>query len=128
MASRSGWKRPAQRADKEWAKLQSKAKTDLDDDGAPILEMQLSGRPVRVGAAPENVFDGSAPPQLVREILEARLQSELRHCTSRGLSRSEVTRDLNLLQQAQRELAGKDSPATGVDMPTLVRAAFVNIP
>ncbi len=128
LLAESGFPAPEQRADKEWAKLQSKAKTDLDDDGAPILEMQLSGRPVRVGAAPENVFDGSAPPQLVREILEARLQSELRHCTSRGLSRSEVTRDLNLLQQAQRELAGKDSPATGVDMPTLVRAAFVNIP
>jgi hypothetical protein len=117
--------------DKEWAKLQSKAKTDLDGEGAPILEMRLAGRPVRVGAAADNVLNDSAPPQLVREILEARLQSELRHSTPRGLSRTEVTRDLSLLQQAQRELAKEardDSPATELDTPALMRAAFVNVP
>ncbi len=131
LLAESGLLAQGESADKDWARLQSKAKTDLDGQGAPILEMRLAGRPVRVGAAEENVLNGSAPPQLVREILEARLQSELRHSTPRGLSRSEVTRDLNLLQQAQRELAkqpGEDSPAAEVDMPALVRAAFVNVP
>ena len=93
--------------------------------------MRLAGRPVRVGAAADNVLNDSAPPQLVREILEARLQSELRHSTPRGLSRTEVTRDLSLLQQAQRELAKEardDSPATELDTPALMRAAFVNVP
>ena len=120
--------RPDQNVDREWEKLQSRARTNFDDQGAPILEMQLAGRSIRVGAAAENVLNGSAPPQLVREILEARLQSELRHSTPRGLSRGEVTRDWNLLQQAQQELAEEDSPGSGVDMSTLVRAAFVNVP
>ncbi len=131
LLAESGSATPGESADKEWAKLQSKARTDLDGEGAPILEMRLSGRPVRVGAAAENVLNGSAPPQLVREILEARLQSELRHAAPRGLSRSEVTRDLNLLQQAQREFAmaaKEDSPATEADAPALLPAAFVNVP
>jgi hypothetical protein len=128
LVAESGYAEQGESADKEWAKLQSKAKTDFDDEGAPILKMRLGGRPVRVGATAENVLNGSAPPQLVREILEARLQSELRHSTRHGLSRSEVTRDLNLLKQAQQELAEQDSSDTEVDMPALVRAAFVNVP
>lgn len=128
LLAESGFKEQGESADKEWAKLQSKAKTELDDQGAPILEMRFAGRTVRICAAAGNVLNGSAPPQLVREILEARLQSELRHSTPRGLSRSEVTRDLSLLQQAQRELAQEamqNSPGAAGDMSILVRAAFI---
>jgi len=60
----------------------------------------LAGRIVRVGASADNVLNGSAPPQLTRELLEARLQSELRRKSPPAISESEVSRDWSLLQQA----------------------------
>jgi len=86
-------------ADKEWSRLQAGAKTDFDDQGRPMLQMQLDGRTVRVGASADNVLTGSAPPQLTRELLEARLQSELRRKSPAAISRTELSRDWNLLQQ-----------------------------
>lgn len=88
-----------QSVDKAWERLQSKAKADFDDQEGPILQMRVGERPVRVGASAENVLNGSAPPQFVREILEARLQSELHHAPPHGISKSEVARDWSLLQQ-----------------------------
>jgi hypothetical protein len=85
--------------DKSWKKLQSKAQTEFDDQGRPILEMKVDGRVVQVGASAGNLLNGVAPPQLVRELLEARLQSELRHGLANGISESEVARDWKLLQQ-----------------------------
>jgi hypothetical protein len=89
----------AQNVEKAWAKQQANAKAGIDELGRPILQMQVEGRLVRVGAAAGNVLDGNAPPGLTRELLEARLQSELRRGAVRSLSLDEVDRDWNLLQQ-----------------------------
>jgi len=91
----SGWT-----VDKAWSRLQARARTDLDDQGRPILQLPLAGRIVRIGASADNVLNGSAPPQLTRELLEARLQSELRRKSPPAISESEVSRDWKLLQQA----------------------------
>lgn len=88
-----------QKVDRSWERLQAKAKADVDDQGRPVLHMQVGDEPVEVGAAAENLMDGSAPPQLVRQLLEARLRSELRRKSTAGLSESEVARDWKLLQQ-----------------------------
>jgi len=85
---------------KAWEKLQSKARTDFDDQDAPILQMRVGDHLVRIGASAENVLDGSAPPQFIQQFLEARLQSELRHAPLHGISEGEVARDWNLLQQS----------------------------
>jgi len=86
-------------ADKAWEKLQSKAQTGFDDQGRPVLEMTVDGNIVRVGVSAANILNGSAPPQLVRQLLEARLQSELRRSPANGISESEVSRDWKMLQQ-----------------------------
>lgn len=85
--------------DKAWSRIQSKARTDFDEQGRPILQMQVDGHVVRIGASADNILAGSAPPQLTRELLEARLQSELRRKSPSEISESEITRDWKLLQQ-----------------------------
>jgi hypothetical protein len=89
-------------AEKNWSHLEVRAKTEFDDQGRPVLEMQEDGHIVRVGLSAENVLNSSAPSALVRELLEARLQSELRPKAAREISEDEVTRDWDLLQQAGR--------------------------
>lgn len=84
---------------KSWEKLQSRAKTGVDGQGRPVLQMQVGERFVQVGVSADNVLNGSAPPQLVRQLLEARLQSELHRTSPHGISESEVARDWRLLQK-----------------------------
>jgi len=86
--------------DRAWERLQSRAKADVDEQGRPVLQMQVGGSPVQIGASAGNILNGGAPPELVRQLLGARLQSELRRRSSRGISESEVARDWKLLQQA----------------------------
>jgi hypothetical protein len=93
----------AEHVEKAWARLQAKAKPALDSQGHPILEMQVGERFVRVGASASNVMNGNAPPELVRQLLEARLGSELRHPSTHSISESEVERDWSLLQRAAAE-------------------------
>ena len=87
------------KVDRSWERLQAKAQHAIDEQGRPVLEMQVGDSTVRVGASASNVLDGNAPPELVRQLLEARLRAELGRKTSLGLSETEVTRDWKLLQQ-----------------------------
>jgi hypothetical protein len=104
--------KPGQNADKVWEKLQSKAKTGVDDQGRPVLQLQVGDSIVQVGVAADNVLSGNAPPQLVRQLLEARLQAELRSKSSQGISETEVDRDWKLLQKTLAE-----SPFTAHSAP-----------
>ncbi len=90
---------PGMNVDKAWGKVQSRSDKAVDAQGRPVLEMELGNDVVQLGASPGNVLKGHAPPQLVRQLIEARLQSELRGRSSRGLSETEVVRDWNLLQK-----------------------------
>lgn len=101
--------KPGHNSDKVWEKLQSRARTDVDDLGRPVLEMQVGKDLVQVGVSAGNILNGSAPPQLVRQLLEARLHSELRHKSAPGISEVEVARDWKLLQKT---MASGDSPFT----------------
>jgi len=90
------------KVDKAWSRLQARAKPDFDDQGRPILHIRVDDRIVHIGDSADNVLDGGAP-QLARELLEARLQSELRGKAPREISATEVARDWKLLQQALSE-------------------------
>jgi len=103
----------AEHVEKVWARLQSKAQPALDSQGHPILEMQVGEKLVRVGASASNIMNGDAPPELVRQLLEARLGSELRHPSPHSIAESEVDRDWNLLQRAVSE---RDSSVTSRSM------------
>jgi hypothetical protein len=98
-----------QNVDKMWGKLQGKAKAGVDAQGRPVLRMQVGSSFVQIGISADNVLNGSAPPQLVRQLLEARLESELHRRSPHGISESEVARDWQLLQ---RTVPAADSPLT----------------
>lgn len=89
--------------DKAWSKLQARSKTDFDNEGRPVLQVPVDGRMVRLGASADNVVGGSTSPLLARELLEARLLSELRGNAAHSVSESEVARDWKLLQQTVSE-------------------------
>ena len=55
---------------------------------------------MRVGASAGNVLAGQVPPDLVRQLLEARLHSELYRSSPHGLTESDVARDWKLLEQS----------------------------
>jgi hypothetical protein len=91
--------KPGHNADKMWEKVQSQAKIGVDDEGRPVLEIQEGDSLVQIGMAADNLFKGNASPQLVRQLLEARLQSELRPRSAQGISETELGRDWELLQK-----------------------------
>jgi hypothetical protein len=95
------------KAEKMWAKLQSKSKTGIDDQGRPVLEVWTGESRVELGVSAGNVLNGDAPAELQRDLLTARLQAELGKST-RGISETEVARDWELLQKT---MADNGSPA-----------------
>ncbi len=109
------------RVSKDWEKMESRARLRFDDQGGPMLQLELAGRLVRVGATAENAMGGNAPPELLQEMLAARLQSELHGSAARDISVSEVERDWALLQEAKREKG--DSRISAVAMQTSLRGA-----
>jgi hypothetical protein len=94
---------PAPNPDKAWERLQSKAETAVDPQGRPVLQLRVGEHYVQVGDSAENILAGNAPPQLVRQLLEARLQSELSGRSAHGTTEAEVSRDWKLLQQTLPE-------------------------
>jgi hypothetical protein len=87
-------------AAKAWEHMQSKAKAGLDQQGRPVLHMNVGSRVVSVGESTENVMTTGAPPQLVEALLEARLQAELQRSSPPSVSGREIAHDWKLLQQA----------------------------
>ena len=90
----------SERVDKVWGRLQAKAQPAVDLQGRPTLEMRVGETLVTVGASPSNVGEGNAPPELVRQLLEARLKAELHRPLPHGLSATEVERDWGLLEKS----------------------------
>jgi hypothetical protein len=85
---------------KAWEKLQANAIPSVDSQGRPILLIRVGEKSVRVGVSASNIMDGNSPPELARQLLEARLESEFRRPSPHSISESQVERDWNLLNQA----------------------------
>ncbi len=92
--------KPGLNVDKSWERLQSKASHSVDSKGRPVVELQVGEETVQVGMSADNVLSGQAPSQLARELLEARLKSELAGRSARGITETEVARDWKLLQKS----------------------------
>jgi hypothetical protein len=90
----------AHNVEKAWKKLQANAVPTLDSRGSPVLEVRVGEKSVRVGVSAGNIMDGNSPPELVRQLLEARLESEFRRPLPHGISENGVERDWTLLNQA----------------------------
>jgi hypothetical protein len=90
---------PKPNVDRAWKRLQSRAKTTVDAQGRPVLQLPAEDGLVEIGVAAGNVLNGNAPPELARQLIEARLQSELRRRSARDISETEVERDWRLLQK-----------------------------
>lgn len=115
---------PGGRMRKEWARLQAGAQMEFDAQDRPVLRLQLGERVVRVGVSADNILSSGAPPQVMQELLEARLEAELRPKAASTVSERELARDWQLLQQARnvegRELADGFTPRP-LQMPILPR-------
>ena len=99
-----------------WGKLQARSKISMDDNGQPVLQMPTDQGMAEVGITAENILQSDAPPQLVRQMLEARLHAELSRRASHGISETEVERDWALLQRA---IGASDSRASAGGMVRL---------
>jgi len=101
-----------QNAGKAWERLQSKARTSVDEQGRPVLQLQVGSSPVQIGVSADNVLSGSAPSQFARQLLVARLQSELRVKSAPRLSETEVARDWQLLEKTLADTTAANAMAT----------------
>jgi hypothetical protein len=62
--------------------------------------MRVDEREAEIRLSADSVLQSDAPPDLVRHLLEARLQAELSRRASHGISETEVARDWALLQKS----------------------------
>ena len=111
--------------EKAWGRLQSRAKADVDERGGPILQMHVGRQLFSVGVSAGNVFSTDTPPQLVQQLLEARLQTELNRKTQPYVSESDVARDWTLLQETMiaNEKIAREKTASESGVPLTARAA-----
>ena len=86
--------------DRSWERLQANSNSAVDAKGRPVIEVQDGEKQVQLGVTADTILNGQAPPQLVRQLIEARLQFELRHRPSETISETEVARDWELLQKS----------------------------
>lgn len=112
LLAQSNPENPSPNVDKSWERLQSKAITAVDQEGGPILYLRVGEHWVQVGNSAGNILDGNAPPQLVRQLLEARLHSELSGRSARSITEMEVARDWKLLQQTLNDSVASLSPSS----------------
>jgi hypothetical protein len=82
-----------------WEGLQSAGEPAFDFQGEPIIQIKSAAYPEWVGIARGNVLSGSGPSQVAAKLVEARLRQELRRSATSKTAASDVTGDLNLLQQ-----------------------------
>jgi hypothetical protein len=110
-------------APKAWERMQSKAEAALDQDGRPVLQMNVGPDVVRVGASADNVLTSDSPAHVVQALLKARLQAELRRSSTPSVSGREIARDWKLLQQAMKE-NGPQATAQPMQRPLEPSASF----
>jgi hypothetical protein len=81
-----------------WKQFASAAQLSDDTSAGPVLLADFGDKTVQVGIARGNVLNNPAPAELLRDLLVARLQEELRGKSSAKVSDAQVRADWNLLQ------------------------------
>lgn len=93
-----------------WERVQSMAEYGFDQHGRPVLQTNIGPQSVTVGDSEKNVLTIDSPPQFIRALLTARLQSELQRSSSGKVSDLQVARDLQLLRRAMEEDDPMETP------------------
>jgi hypothetical protein len=83
-------------------KAQSAAEPKIDAAGQPFLQTRVDGQPVQLGLCRDNMLRLSAPPELVEDLVLARLQQELKPGNPPRTSVLQVNTDWELLQAARQ--------------------------
>jgi hypothetical protein len=84
----------------DWRSLQSQATPQLDAQGRPFLQVSFHGREARVGICLGNALRISGPPELLQNLVLARLDAELKSKKPR-ISVQSIKNDWKLLESAR---------------------------
>lgn len=87
--------------EKDLGRAMANAVPGFDSEGRPVLRMHIGEEAVNVGVARDNIFSTESSGRFAQQILEARLQEELRRGNPPKVSESDVERDWKLLQKAR---------------------------
>jgi len=86
--------------EKTLARMMSNATPGFDSEGRPVLRMRIADEAVSLGVAQGNIFAPESSRRFAQQLLEARLQEELRHGNPPKVSENDVEHDWTLLQKA----------------------------
>jgi hypothetical protein len=91
------------REEASWHHLLDGAQLRVDESGCPILQVRSGDTFAEVGITRENVLTSDAPPEVMQELLVARLREQLRGGRSAKTSEPELRLDWKLMQAAFSE-------------------------
>ncbi|MGA7662308.1 MAG: hypothetical protein WBV97_20170, partial [Candidatus Sulfotelmatobacter sp.] len=86
--------------EKTLARMMSNATPGFDSEGRPVLRMRIADEAVSLGVAQGNIFAPESSRRFAQQLLEARLQEELRRGNPPKVSENDVEHDWTLLQKA----------------------------
>lgn len=95
----------------DWRKLEARTQPRLDADGQAMLEVQGDDQTAQIGICRDNALRMVAPPELLQDLMFARLEQELKPAKPPRVSRQQIESDWKLLQQATK--ASEASLASG---------------
>jgi len=88
------------RVEKTLARLMNTAAPGFDADGLPVLRLQIGDESINLGVAQANILAAESSRRFAQQLLEARLQEELRHGNPPKVSENDVELDWKLLKKA----------------------------
>ncbi len=88
------------RVEKSFARMLNAGVPGFDAEGRPILRMRVAHDEVNLGLVRNNLFTTESDGRFTQQLLEARLEEELRHGSSPKVSESDLEKDWTLLQKA----------------------------
>ena len=85
-----------------WRKIEARTQPQIDAKGAPFLQVRADEATTQVGICRNNALDMIAQPELVEELLYARLAQELKPGKPARASERQIQKDWALLEEATK--------------------------
>src|SRR5581483_2997186 len=85
-----------------WSKIEAQTQPQIDAKGAPFLQLRADEETTEVGICRNNALDMIAQPELVQELLYARLDQELKSGKPARASKRQIQKDWALLEEATK--------------------------
>jgi hypothetical protein len=86
----------------DWRKFEARTQPELGADGSPFLQVSASGETTLIGVCRTNALRMFARPELVEDLLFARIDEELKPHSPTHASERQIDRDWELLEQATK--------------------------